>query len=116
MRRRGFRGGERMRAGFNLEQTDRADLPTAESEAGTPATNRPRVNAFHLHPIQRPLDQFVLHSHAWFNVSSFPYSVPALSLPSGEVLVGVEGWWQKGSRGSPIGLPLSPCPAGTVWI
>ena len=40
-----------MRAGFNLEQTDRADLPTAESEAGTPATNRPRVNAFHLHPI-----------------------------------------------------------------
>ncbi|XP_043322784.1 integrin alpha-IIb isoform X3 [Cervus canadensis] len=36
---------------------------------------------------ERPLDQFVLQSHAWFNVSSFPYSVPALSLPSGEVLV-----------------------------
>ncbi|XP_059733983.1 integrin alpha-IIb isoform X8 [Bos javanicus] len=36
---------------------------------------------------ERPLDQFVLQSHAWFNVSSFPYSVPALSLPSGEALV-----------------------------
>ncbi|OWK14177.1 hypothetical protein Celaphus_00001230 [Cervus elaphus hippelaphus] len=36
---------------------------------------------------ERPLDQFVLQSQAWFNVSSFPYSVPALSLPSGEVLV-----------------------------
>ncbi|XP_077603843.1 integrin alpha-IIb [Crocuta crocuta] len=32
---------------------------------------------------QRPLDQFVLESQAWFNVSSLPYSVPALSLPSG---------------------------------
>ncbi|XP_028340620.1 integrin alpha-IIb isoform X3 [Physeter macrocephalus] len=36
---------------------------------------------------QRPLDQFVLQSHAWFNVSSLPYAVPALSLPSGEALV-----------------------------
>uniref|UniRef100_A0A8C2SDQ8 Integrin alpha-2 domain-containing protein n=1 Tax=Capra hircus TaxID=9925 RepID=A0A8C2SDQ8_CAPHI len=36
---------------------------------------------------ERPLDQFVLQSHAWFNVSSFPYSVPALSLPSGEAQV-----------------------------
>ncbi|GAB5581147.1 integrin alpha-IIb [Prionailurus iriomotensis] len=36
---------------------------------------------------QRPLDQFVLKSKAWFNVSSLPYSVPALSLPSGEVEV-----------------------------
>ncbi|XP_075418070.1 integrin alpha-IIb [Tenrec ecaudatus] len=36
---------------------------------------------------QRPLDQFTLQSHAWFNVSSLPYSVPALSLPSGEVTV-----------------------------
>ncbi|XP_037018088.2 integrin alpha-IIb [Artibeus jamaicensis] len=36
---------------------------------------------------QRPLDQFVLQSHAWFNVTSFPYSVPALSLPSGKALV-----------------------------
>ncbi|XP_053426305.1 integrin alpha-IIb [Nycticebus coucang] len=36
---------------------------------------------------QRPLDQFVLQSHAWFNVSSLPYTVPALSLPSGEALV-----------------------------
>ncbi|VFV18885.1 platelet glycoprotein iib, partial [Lynx pardinus] len=36
---------------------------------------------------QRPLDQFVLKSKAWFNVSSLPYSVPALSLPSGEVAV-----------------------------
>ncbi|KAI4556835.1 hypothetical protein MJT46_020022, partial [Ovis ammon polii x Ovis aries] len=65
----------------------RADLPEAESEAGTLASSRSRVNTFHLHPIQRPLDQFVLQSHAWFNVSSFPYSVPALSLPSGEAQV-----------------------------
>ncbi|XP_004597441.4 integrin alpha-IIb [Ochotona princeps] len=36
---------------------------------------------------ERPLDQFVLQSHAWFNVSSLPYAVPALSLPSGEALV-----------------------------
>lgn len=36
---------------------------------------------------QRPLDQFVLQSHAWFNVSSLPYAVPALGLPSGEALV-----------------------------
>ncbi|XP_003997036.4 integrin alpha-IIb [Felis catus] len=36
---------------------------------------------------QRPLDQFVLKSKAWFNVSSLPYSVPALSLPSGEAVV-----------------------------
>lgn len=36
---------------------------------------------------QRPLDQFVLQSHAWFNVSSLPYAVPALRLPSGEVQV-----------------------------
>uniref|UniRef100_A0A250YLW6 Integrin alpha-IIb n=1 Tax=Castor canadensis TaxID=51338 RepID=A0A250YLW6_CASCN len=36
---------------------------------------------------ERPLEQFVLQSHAWFNVSSFPYKVPALSLPSGEALV-----------------------------
>ncbi|XP_054449198.1 integrin alpha-IIb [Pteronotus mesoamericanus] len=36
---------------------------------------------------QRPLDQFVLQSDAWFNVTSLPYSVPALSLPSGEALV-----------------------------
>lgn len=36
---------------------------------------------------QRPLDQFVLQSQAWFNVSSLPYTVPALGLPSGEALV-----------------------------
>ncbi|XP_048969959.1 integrin alpha-IIb isoform X3 [Canis lupus dingo] len=36
---------------------------------------------------QRPLDQFVLESQAWFNVSSLPYAVPSLSLPSGETLV-----------------------------
>ncbi|XP_039702645.1 integrin alpha-IIb isoform X2 [Pteropus medius] len=35
----------------------------------------------------RPLDQFVLQSQAWFNVSSLPYAVPALSLPTGEALV-----------------------------
>lgn len=54
----------------------------------------------------------MLQSHAWFNVSSFPYSVPALSLPSGEAQVGVEWWWQKGSRGSPIGLPRVPAQPG----
>lgn len=32
----------------------------------------------------------MLQSHAWFNVSSLPYAVPALSLPSGEALVSVE--------------------------
>lgn len=42
------------------------------------------------HPIQRPLDQFVLQSQAWFNVSSLPYAVPALSLPSGETRVSME--------------------------
>ncbi|XP_012582005.1 PREDICTED: integrin alpha-IIb [Condylura cristata] len=36
---------------------------------------------------QRPLDQFVLQSRAWFNVSSLPYPVPALSLPRGDALV-----------------------------
>ncbi|KAL0597664.1 Integrin alpha-IIb [Plecturocebus cupreus] len=36
---------------------------------------------------QRPLDQFVLQSHAWFNVSSLPYAVPPLSLPRGEAQV-----------------------------
>nr|XP_025842677.1 integrin alpha-IIb [Vulpes vulpes] len=36
---------------------------------------------------QRPLDQFRLQSQAWFNVSSLPYAVPSLSLPSGETLV-----------------------------
>ncbi|XP_037665873.1 integrin alpha-IIb isoform X2 [Choloepus didactylus] len=35
----------------------------------------------------RPLDQFVLQSHAWFNVSALPYAVPALGLPSGKALV-----------------------------
>lgn len=36
---------------------------------------------------QRPQEQFVLQSHAWFNVSSLPYSVPVISLPSGQALV-----------------------------
>ncbi|XP_077020275.1 integrin alpha-IIb [Tamandua tetradactyla] len=36
---------------------------------------------------QRPLDQFVLQSKAWFNVSALPYAVPALSLPNGTALV-----------------------------
>ncbi|KAM9597119.1 integrin alpha-IIb [Trichechus inunguis] len=36
---------------------------------------------------QRPLDQFILQSHASFNVSALPYAVPALSLPRGEALV-----------------------------
>ncbi|XP_063107778.1 integrin alpha-IIb isoform X2 [Cavia porcellus] len=36
---------------------------------------------------QGPLVQTVLQSRAWFNVSSLPYAVPALSLPSGEAVV-----------------------------
>lgn len=36
---------------------------------------------------QRPQEQFVLQSHAWFNVSSLPYSVPVISLPCGQALV-----------------------------
>lgn len=36
---------------------------------------------------QRPQEQFVLQSHAWFNVSSLPYSVPVVSLPSGQARV-----------------------------
>ncbi|XP_057631468.1 integrin alpha-IIb [Chionomys nivalis] len=36
---------------------------------------------------KRSQEQFVLQSHAWFNVSSLPYSVPAISLPSGQALV-----------------------------
>lgn len=36
---------------------------------------------------QRPQEQFVLQSHAWFNVSSLPYTVPVVSLPSGQALV-----------------------------
>lgn len=117
--RAGLRGRERVRAEFTLEGMG-SGLPRGESGAGTPATNRPRVNGFHRHPIQRPLDQFVLQSHAWFNVSSLPYAVPALSLPSGEALVSVEGWWQKGvprvSRWpSPVSLP-SRMGAGPPWV
>ncbi|XP_048222306.1 integrin alpha-IIb isoform X2 [Perognathus longimembris pacificus] len=37
---------------------------------------------------ERPLEPFVLQSHGWFNVSSLPYAVPALGLPSGDALVG----------------------------
>uniref|UniRef100_A0A8C5L212 Integrin alpha-IIb n=1 Tax=Jaculus jaculus TaxID=51337 RepID=A0A8C5L212_JACJA len=37
--------------------------------------------------LQRPEEQSVLQSHAWFNVSSFPYAVPALSLPRGHAQV-----------------------------
>ncbi|XP_046533560.1 integrin alpha-IIb isoform X2 [Equus quagga] len=37
--------------------------------------------------LRQLLDQFVLQSRAWFNVSSLPYAVPTLSLPSGEALV-----------------------------
>lgn len=36
---------------------------------------------------KRSQEQFVLQSHAWFNVSSLPYSVPVISLPSGQALV-----------------------------
>uniref|UniRef100_A0A8C0KCG6 Integrin subunit alpha 2b n=1 Tax=Canis lupus dingo TaxID=286419 RepID=A0A8C0KCG6_CANLU len=54
---------------------------------------------------QRPLDQFVLESQAWFNVSSLPYAVPSLSLPSGETLVSMEQWWQR------RGIPQDPLPS-----
>lgn len=37
----------------------------------------------------------MLQSHAWFNVSSLPYAVPALRLPSGEVQVSMEDWWRE---------------------
>ncbi|XP_038609860.1 integrin alpha-IIb [Tachyglossus aculeatus] len=40
-----------------------------------------------VHVDKRPLDQFVLQSQAWFNVSSLPYSVPVQKLPTGEALV-----------------------------
>ncbi|XP_028930902.1 integrin alpha-IIb isoform X2 [Ornithorhynchus anatinus] len=40
-----------------------------------------------VHLDKRPLDQFVLQSKAWFNVSTLPYSVPAQKLPTGEALV-----------------------------
>lgn len=61
-----------------------------ESRAWIAATSWPRVAAVsdcHLRSLQRPQEQFVLQSHAWFNVSSLPYSVPAISLPSGQALV-----------------------------
>lgn len=71
-----------------------AGLPRLECGTGTPATNRPRVGVygFQPQPVQRPLDQFVLQSQAWFNVSSLPYAVPLLSLPRGEAQVSVGGW------------------------
>lgn len=68
--------------------------PGGESGAGTPINDTPRMNGFHFPSIQRPLDQFVLQSQAWFNVSSLPYAVPALSLPTGEALVSMEEWCQ----------------------
>ncbi|XP_036614055.1 integrin alpha-IIb [Trichosurus vulpecula] len=37
--------------------------------------------------LKRPLEQFVLTSKAWFNVSKLPYDVPAESLPHGDVVV-----------------------------
>uniref|UniRef100_F6RI44 Integrin subunit alpha 2b n=1 Tax=Monodelphis domestica TaxID=13616 RepID=F6RI44_MONDO len=37
--------------------------------------------------LERSLDQFVLQSKAWFNVSGLPYDVPAESLPHGNVVV-----------------------------
>ncbi|XP_074117207.1 integrin alpha-IIb isoform X6 [Sminthopsis crassicaudata] len=37
--------------------------------------------------LKRPLEQFVLQSKAWFNVSGLPYDVPAESLPHGDVVV-----------------------------
>ncbi|XP_027729022.1 integrin alpha-IIb [Vombatus ursinus] len=37
--------------------------------------------------LKRPLEQFVLKSEAWFNVSGLPYNVPVESLPHGNVTV-----------------------------
>lgn len=53
---------------------------------------------------QGPPEPTELQSRAWFNVSSLPYAVPALSLPSGEAVVrtlllraleerAVPAWW-----------------------
>lgn len=79
---------------------------THSREAGGYSCNQEaRVKGFHSHPIQRPLDQFVLESQAWFNVSSLPYAVPSLSLPSGETLVSMEQWWQR------RGIPQDPLPS-----
>ncbi|XP_051013818.1 integrin alpha-IIb [Acomys russatus] len=51
---------------------------------------------------QRPQEQFVLRSHAWFNVSSLPYSVPVLSLPSGQALVQTQVLWALEDRAIPL--------------
>lgn len=94
--------------------------PGGESGAGTPVTNRLPMNGFHPRSIQRPLDQFVLQSQAWFNVSSLPYAVPALSLPTGEALVSMEEWCQGDGScrthwSSHVSVP-SRMGAGPPWV
>ncbi|XP_008836412.1 integrin alpha-IIb isoform X2 [Nannospalax galili] len=51
---------------------------------------------------QRPQEQFVLQSHAWFNVSSLPYAVPPVSLPSGQALVQTQLFQALEERAIPI--------------
>ena len=93
-----WEGRKRGKARFTLGDCSgirsEAGLPRRGCGTCTPATNRPLVgvNGFQPQPVQRPLDQFVLQSHAWFNVSSLPYAVPPLSLPRGEAQVSVGGW------------------------
>lgn len=54
----------------------------------------------------------MLRSHAWFNVSSLPYAVPALSLPSGEAQVRVEG---RQTVASPLSVS-SRVGRGPPWV
>ncbi|KAF6094362.1 integrin subunit alpha 2b [Phyllostomus discolor] len=65
---------------------------------------------------QRPLDQFVLQSHAWFNVTSLPYAVPALSLPSGEALVQTQLLRALEERDIPIWWVLVGVLAGLLLL
>lgn len=53
----------------------------------------------------------MLQSHAWFNVSSLPYSVPVLSLPSGQSLVSDPSSPAVGAQPAPRG-GASPGPRG----
>lgn len=81
---------------FTLVFYPGAGRGSCESRAWIAATSRPRVAAVsdcHPRPLQRSQEQFVLQSHAWFNVSSLPYSVPVISLPSGQALVSDPRSW-----------------------
>lgn len=94
--------------GFTLVFYAGAGRGNCESRAWIAATSRPgRGKRLSPPPLQRSQEQFVLQSHAWFNVSSLPYSVPVISLPSGQALVS-----------DPRSLTVSgqPAGAGPPWI